>query len=267
MSIDFGALVSRISKFTVDHSPSILTTLGVAGAVSSTIMAARAAWEASDLIRLKEADDEARGQVIEDSREVLKDRVRLVWPLFVPPTAMLTATVACVIGAQRVNSRRAAGLAAMYTLAEKTHTEYVDKVREKIGERKEEAVRDEIAQDRINESWHDGVYIHGDEDAANSQIFLDKFSGRYFRSDVESIRSVLNDFNKGMLHDGFLSLAEFYEFLGLPAASAYYNVGWHLDKEGFVDVRFSGAVLPNGQKPCMVMEFKEEPKPNFSRFH
>lgn len=263
--IDFGHLASRASKFAIDHSPSILTTLGVVGTISGAIMAGKAAWQAADLVRLKEATDEERGEALEDPREILKDRIKLTIPLFIPSAAVICTSVACVIGAQRVNSKRAAGLAAMYTLAERSHSEYAEKVKEKFGERKEEQVRDEVNQDRVTSTYTEGVTIEG-APYENSQIFLDKFSGRYFHSDVESIRSAVNDFNKTMLYDGYLSVADFYDYLSLPAGSAYYNIGWRMEKDGFLDVRFSGAVLPNGSKPCMVLEFKEEPKPDFNRF-
>lgn len=263
--LNIGQLASKASKFAIDRSPTILTAIGVAGVVTTAYLAGKAAWNASDLIRLKEADDEERGAAIEDPREILKDRIDLVWRLFVPAVATGCASIACIIGAQRINSKRAAGLAALYSLAERSHSEYAEKVKEKFGERKEEQVRDEVNQDRVTNTYTEGVTIEG-APYENSQIFLDKFSGRYFYSDVESIRSAVNDFNKTMLYDGYLSVADFYEYLALPAGSAYLNVGWRMESEGFLDIRFSAAVLPVGSKPCMVLEFKEEPKPDFNRF-
>lgn len=259
--IDFGQLASKASKFAIDHSPSILTTLGVVGTISGAIMAGKAAWQAADLVRLKEATDEERGEAIEDPREILKDRIKLTLPLFLPPAAVICASVACIIGAQRVNSKRAAGLAAAYTLAEKTHTEYSEKVKEKLGERKEEAVRNEVAQQRMEEVYLDDVRLSG---IADLELCYDVFGNQFFRGSVEGIRTVVNDFNHMLIHDGYGSLAEFYRMLEFNEVPTYAeNVGWNSDRQ--LEVSF-GTTMVQGIKPCITIDFKHEPLPDYGRF-
>lgn len=257
----FADLARRASKLAIDNSPTILTSVGVVGAITTAYLAGKASFEASDLIRLKEADDEERGVVQSDPRELLKERVQLVWKLYIPAGSMLTATVACIIGANHVGSRRAAAVAAAYSITEKTFEEYKTKVVEKMGEKKEEALRDEILQDRVDQTFIDTVDIAGPE---VGELCYDKWSDRYFRNTVEGIRGAENDLNFALVHDGYASLSEFYGFLGLSSPAYSEALGWNSDNK--LELRIS-TTLAHGVKPCLAVEFKTEPRLNYGRFH
>jgi hypothetical protein len=249
-------LARRASKFAVDHSPTILTTIGVVGTVSTSYLVGKASFEAADLIRLKEGVEGTQ----DDPRERLKARVHLVWRLYIPSAAMGIATITCIIGANHIGSRRAAGLAAAYSITEKTFDEYKKKVVEKIGERKEEQIHDEIAQDRVTQSWQNGVEIYG---AEIGELCYDKFSDRFFRGTVEGIRSAQNDFNHALIHDGYASLAEFYRILDIPAPIYSESIGWNSDK--LLEIKIASVLTPQ-DKAVISIEFRQEPSPDYGRF-
>lgn len=248
-------LARRASKLAIDNSPTILTSFGVVGAITTAYLAGKASFEASDIIRLKEG---AEGYA-DDPKERLKHRFRLVWRLYIPAGTMLAATTACIIGANRVGARRAAGLAAAYSITEKTLDEYKAKVVEKIGERKEAAIHDEIAQDRVNE-YKEGVEIYG---AEVGELAYDIFSDRFFRSSVEGIRAAENSFNYALIHDGYASLAELYRILDIPAPAYTEQIGWNSDR--MLEIKIASTLTPTG-KPCLAMEFRQEPSPDYGRF-
>ncbi len=256
----FAQLVHRASKLAIDNSPTILTTIGVVGTITTAYLAGKASFEASDIIRLKEGDEYHSEEDRRDSQEVIKDRVRLVWRLYVPAITTGVATISCIVGANQVGARRAAGLAAAYSITEKTFDEYKKKVVEKLGERKEEQVRDEIMQQRVTESYSSGMEIYG---AEVGELCYDKFSDRHFRSTVESIRAAENTFNYALIHDGYASLAEFYRILDLPALAYSEAIGWNTDR--LMEVRISTVLAP-GDKPCIAIDFRNEPTPDYGRF-
>lgn len=256
-----GHLVQRASKLAINNSPAILTTIGIVGTVTTAYLAGKASFEAADMIRLKEADDELRDEAyLQDPRELLKARVDLVWRLYIPAVATGTATIACIIGANQVGARRAAGLAAAYSITEKGFDEYKAKVVEKFGPKKEEQVADEVLADRISQADLDGVTLFGLD---KGQLCYDKFSDRYFRSTVEDIYGAMNRLNHALNHDGYASLSEFYDMLGLPSMSYAHDVGWSADQ--LLDVRISTHLAP-GDVPCIAMEFRNDPKPDYGRF-
>ena len=77
--------------------------------------------------------------------------MRLTWRYYVPTAIMGGLTIACIIGANSINLRRNAALAGAYSLTEAALKEYQAKVIETIGDKKEQAIRDDIAKDRVKE--------------------------------------------------------------------------------------------------------------------
>jgi hypothetical protein len=256
----FADLARRASKLAIDNSPAILTSIGVVGTITTAFLASKASVQAVDIIRLKEGLDYQSEEDRRDNREVLKQRAQLVWRLYIPPALMCAATVTCIIGANRVGARRAAGLAAATTILEKTFEEYKSKVIEKIGERKEDAIHDEIAQERVTDSYHEGVEIYG---AEVGELCYDKFSDRFFRCTVEGIRAAENSFNFSLIHDGYASLAEFYRILDIPAPAYSEQIGWNADR--LLEVKIASTLTPT-DKPCISIEFRHDPSPDYGRF-
>lgn len=257
----FAELARRTAKFAVDNSPTILTTVGALGTVATAVAAGKASFQAAEIIHLKEMEDATRGIHLDNHNEIMRQRIQLVWKLYIPTVAMGAATLVCVIGANRIGSRRAASLAAIVTLSEKAFEQYKDKVTEKIGERKEQQVRDEVIQDRVNEMYDSNMEIYG---APAGELCIDKFSLHPFRSTAEKIHAAVNDFNYLLVRQEYATLADFYELLNLPCPSYSEQVGWHITR-GLLEVRIGGATTPD-MKACLTMEFKSDPLPDYLRF-
>lgn len=254
-------IARKMAKLAVDNSPTILTAFAATGVVATAYFTGRASFEASDIIRLKEADDDERGIPQGSPKEVAQERIKLVWRLYLPPVIMGAATIACVVGANRISAGRAAGLATAYTVLERNLGEQKAKIIEKLGERKAQAIDDEIMQERVTETYHPGVNIYG---LPEGEVVYDKFSDRYFYGTVEGLRGVENDFNYGLIHNGSGTLGDFYRLLDIPAPAWTENVGWTNDR--LVDLVIS-TMLADGNKPILAMDFRKEPVTDYHRFH
>lgn len=261
--MDISRLLGRVGKVVIDNSPAILTGIGVIGTVSTAYLAGRASFVASDVIRLKEASDLERGIIIRDKNELAKERFKLVYKLFIPAVGVGTATIICIVAANRVGASRAAGLAAAYTITERSLEEYRAKVVERIGEKKEGAIRDEIIQDRITAGWDDSIEIHGR--TQGESVFYDKFSDRYVWGTQESIRSAVNEVNRIVLLQDYATLSDFYDVIGMPAPAFSREIGWS-SSESLMDVRFSAHLTP-ANEPVNAFEFTAEPVREYMRFH
>jgi hypothetical protein len=219
-----------------------------------------ASFRAGDLIRLKEADDEERGVIVPEPRELLKNRVELVWRLYIPPLVVGAATIACIIGADRVSAGRAAGLATAYTLLEKNYSDHKDKIVEKFGERKAEQVEDEIAQDRVNDTYLENLELRGLD---KGEICYDTFGGQYFRSTVEDLHAARNSLNAALNHSDCATLADFYRLLDIDTPPFSETIGWNSDR--LLELRI-GATVIHETKPCLTIDFKPKPLPDYGRF-
>lgn len=257
----FPELQKRAGQFVSDNASTILTAGGVIGTTLTAVLTAKATFKAAEIIRQKELD-----HVVEADGHTMgldtMDKVKLVWPHYVPPVVIGTATIASIVGANMMSAKRAAALAAAYGLSERQLKEYKEKVTEKLGVSKERTMRDEIAQDRVNANppTREVIIIAGGD-----VLCHDLLTGRYFQSSVENIKKAENKMNQEMYLNDSVSLSQFYDEIGLPPTSMSDEVGWNLaSDDGPIEVRFTTTRTPD-DRPCIAFDFTVAPKYGYTR--
>lgn len=229
------------------HSPEILTGIGIAGMITTTIMAVRATPKA--LVLIEDKKDEL------DTDELTKmEIVKAAWSCYIPSALVGTASVLCLIGASSTNFRRNAALATAYTLSESTLKEYQEKVVETIGEKKERDIREQVAKEKMVKNPVREVIL---TEKGGNTICYDVISGRYFKSDRDTISRIVNDLNRQMRDEMYVSLNDFYYELGLDSTKMGDDLGWNIDK-GYIEINFSSHLDANGT-PCLVMDYQVAP--------
>lgn len=238
---------SVISK----NSTTILAAVAVAGVVSTAVLAAKAGRLAEEAYI--EAEDK---EIPKNKTAAHLQYAKLTWKFYIPTAVMATATIACIIGGNTISTRRTAALASAYTLADTAIKEYQSKVVEVIGENKELKIRDAIAQDRLDAN---PVTANNLVHVANGGevLFYDTVSGRYFKSDIETLRRAENTLNKELLNSSYVSLNEMYSEIGLDEVKLGDDMGWVPDN--MLEFRFS-ARLASDNTPCVVLDYKIDPK-------
>lgn len=245
------------------NSPLILTGVGVAGAISATVLAVRATYRNAEEIELVLVHCREEGyNPLQTAGLVIKN----VWPAYVPAAGTLVATVAAIIGSQSINARRQAVLISMVTMGERALAEFTDKVIEVGGEKLERQVRDAIAVDHVeaNPPSSNELII-----PLGKQLCYDDWGGRYFHGTKQQIEQARNDLNKAMLDgDMYASLNDFYMLLELSPVAGGETVGW--SAENMVDVNFTSKLLTEeGQEgvPCLVFGFRVKPLQDYYKLH
>lgn len=240
-------VAKHAEKFTVDNSPTILTVVGVVGTVATAYLTHKAAVKATCEVIERDSVKKMKAEPTLTKGEVVK----VTWKYYVPPVGAGTLTVAAIIGANRISMRRAAAMAAAYSISEKAYAEYKDKIVEKLGKNKEQAARDEIAQDHVNRNpmAQNQVIITGNGDV----LCYDKYTGRYFMSSMEALKKAENDINFYILNNDYANLNDFYHLLGLPRVPVGEEVGW--TPEFNFEILFSTSLSDNG-KPCIVTDYQ-----------
>ena len=253
---NLATIAKDIRKFASKRSPEILTGIGIAGMITTTILAVRATPKALKLI-----EDQKEEESVDElsSFEVVK----VAWKPYIPAMVTCIASTACLIGASSVNTKRNAALATAYKLSETALSEYRDKVVETIGEKKARIVRDKVAEERVkkNPVSKNEVMITGN----GKTLCFDPISGRYFMCSIETIKKAENTLNKQMLHDisGYVSLNEFYDELGLDHTSVGNDLGWNTNQ--LIDIDFSSQLNDNGE-PSVVLDYLVAPKCDYYNF-
>lgn len=230
------------------NSPTILTGISVAGVISTIALAIKGT---SSAVYVLNNEESARNEKLE-----LRETIELVWKLYIPTAASSIITIAAIIGSNHISTRRNAALLGLYSIVDTSLKEYQEKVIDLIGKRKEGILHDEIAQDKLDANPLEGreIIITGKGD----YLFYDTLSGRYFRSDLETVRRIQNDFNELLFNDMFLPLNDLYDMLGLEVTELGRSTGWDV-QNGKLEIRFSAKIATDGE-PCIVLSYTVEPK-------
>lgn len=243
-------LAKSIRATVVKHSPEILIGLGISGMIGATALAVKATPTAVALLKQKAHEEDCE---IEDL--TVTEKVKTCWKCYIPAAATSIVSAACIIGANSVNARRNAALAAAYTLSDSALREYREKVVETIGDKKEQLVRDKVAEERIKKNPIKNNEVILTE--KGNTLCYDDLSGRYFNSDVEKIKKAVNELNMTMINDMYVSLNEFYDDLGLEHTRLGDDLGWRMEG-GLIEIEFSAQVASDG-RPCLVLDYNIAP--------
>lgn len=247
----------KTAKTTVSkHSPEILTGIGIVGMISTTVLAVKATPKA---LRLIEDAEYYKGESL-----TAPEKVKTCWKCYVPAAVSGVTSVACLIGANSVNAKRHAALATAYKLSETALVEYRDKVVETIGEKKEKTVREKVARERVAKKPVSKSEVIVTE--KGNTLFFEPLSGRYFKSDIESVKKVVNELNKRMIGgEQYMSLSEFYSEIGLTPTGISDDIGWRVDV-GIIEIDFS-AIKADDDTPCLSLDYLVRPEYDFDRLY
>ena len=254
----FNVVWEKLAGTVDEHKTTILTGIGVAGTVTATVLSGRAGYKAALLVDYEETMRQANRQ----EPMTMKDKVVMVAPQWVPAAGTCLLACTATVFSNRLSAKETAAMAAMYSMSDKTFQEYKEKVREKLGQNKEQAVKDEIAQERINNNppTDSTVIITGNGDV----LCYDVLSDRYFRSTVENIKRAENEVNALILNEDEVSLGRFYEEIGLKVTPFSDTVGWNLENK--CDLEITTVLSPDNQ-PCIQIDFRRWPKSDYNRIY
>lgn len=261
--------VQRAKFLLTDNSTVILTGVGVVGTVGTAVLTGRASFRAAEIIRTEEADRVSEVRVAWDAKDESfveiqmlskTEKVKLVWPHYIPAAVVGVGTITAIVMANRISSKQIAALAVASGVSERALQEYKAKVVEKLGDRQETAIRDEIAQDRVTNNPPSGqVFIAGSGDV----LCFDDLTGRYFNSTVEDIKRAENKVNYAIIHDDYCSLSFFFDEIGLRPTTYSDMVGWNINTQG-MEVKFTSTITDDN-RPCLVLGYTSMPVMDYDK--
>ena len=240
--MNFKHLGKTITRGLSKNSHIILTSIAVSGVATTVVFAIKGTPKACRII------EQYKDYEKKDPTKI--EVVKRTWKCYIPALLMGGVTIACIVGANSINLRRNAALAGLYSLAQTTLKEYQEKVIETIGENKERKVRDEVDKDRIlsNPPATDVIFS-----GTGDVLCYDSITGRYFNSEIEKVRRIVNELNRELMTEMFIPLNEFYIDLGLKPTKIGDDIGFNIDN-GLLDVNFSSQLTEEG-RPCLVLNY------------
>jgi hypothetical protein len=251
--IALAGLARGARKFAIDNAPAILTGVACAGVATTAVLAVKATKPA--LIDIMHAEAEL-------GRELTKsETAKLCWKYYIPAAGVGAMTIACIVTASSINSSRQAAMASAYVMTEQEFRKFQEKMAEQHGQNKTNKVQDDINQDYVRENpvKQEQVVI---VTSGTDHLFMDKLSGRYFRSTVDKVEKAVNRINFDLNNNAYAPLNDFYEYLELDRTDMGEELGWQADD--ILEVRRS--LVMAGDEPCIVMSFSMTPVRNYWKF-
>lgn len=239
----------NVPVFLKKHSPEILTGVGIAGMVITTISAVRVTPKALRIIDEREIKD--------GKRLTTGEVVKATWKCYLPSAITGVASIGCIIGASSISAKKNAALAAAYAISVQDLSDYQKKALEVVGEKKERVIRDEIAKDKLEAAHVQDrppvITGHGET------LCFEPLTNTPFKSDIETIRRAENNLNKRMRDDMTISVNDFLMELGLePCDEAIGDgMGWDIDK-GYIEINYTSRLLDG--VPYMVLAHTNPPR-------
>lgn len=248
----------EVGRFMVKHSPAILSIAASVGVVGTAVSASKATLKANEVVQ--------EMRYTSDERPTKKDEFKATFKFYVPTAVIAALTITCIVGSNKISNKRLEALAVAYTLSESKRREYQQKMVEKLGEKKEEKIRKEILQDKV-----DGHPVEVDDmnvilTGNGNHLCYDSWSGRYFRSSWEAVRHAENQINAQLLDEMAVSINDFYYCLGIPSVKSGDRLGWCTGTCRSVDMvkEKSMAMMAPNNEPCIVIDFEVEPMFDFN---
>lgn len=244
-------LVAKSGLFLRKHSHEILTYGGIVSGIGAAVLACKATMKLEDIVDEGKDNIEYVKEGFEDPNELTKEerkdlnmaygKVTLdVVKLYLPAVTLGAVSIASILAGHNIISKRSAAYAAAYTAVNDTFKGYRERVAAKYGEEAENDIFYNRQDTEITTENEDGSTAT----AAVSTSNLDNPSpfARYFdssssawKNDPESniffLRQQQEAANFILKHQGFITLNEVYDMLGLQKTTAGMVAGWIYDEK------------------------------------
>lgn len=262
---------AKLVKFkTQEKSPEILLFLGIAGIVTSTIMACKASTKVeavldeADAMKAKVDEAVARDDISEDkyseadaANDLKTVKIQCAWKLFklfAPSVILGVSSIGCIVSSHHIMYKRFTALMGAYNVLDTNYKKYISRVTEAIGEETEKKIRygikaedfemietDKNGKEKKTKTSKD--FLGKDYDITGYSPYAKVFDSC---NDLWDERAEMNQFRLNALQtqannlfhkNGYLFLNDVYDMLGFDRTAAGQFVGWidGGDGDNFID--------------------------------
>ena len=274
------------------HSPEILAVTGVVGIVTSAVMACKATTKVNDIVNeAKETVDKIHESVgkglhtsdgEEYTEEVAKKDLTIVYAqtglkfvkLYGPSVALGIASIACMLGSNRILRKRNLALAAALTNVATSFKEYRGRLVDRFGKDVDRELRFGIKAKEVEETVVDKdgnettvtktveVVDPNTAHSLYSIVFCEGNTGWTRNAELNKVFLIQqqNWANDKLKMNGVLTLNEVYDMVGAPRTAYGQIAGWVWTEDGTIGDNFVdfGLFDVNNEKACDFINGREK---------
>lgn len=208
----------------------VLPYISCAGVVLTAICAAKSGAKAKK--RLEDVN-------YIHSPSIPKDiilQASIVWRDYILTTAVMALTIGSIITTKELTKREMASLIMLSTASTRLIRDYKRAVKEVVPEKYDEVVK-WVSRARehdvmIAEPPDETLYGFGDLcldipfPGEDETLFYDELFDIWFRSSIAVVRAAQYHLNRKLNVNGLVTLAEFYDLMGLSYPDEFMDLGW-----------------------------------------
>lgn len=232
-----GRSVLKLRKY----SPQILTGVGIAGGITSAVMASMATLHLEErmdkmkdhleTIKLGRTEGLLDHQQFQrESALIYTSAVLSIGRLYAPAASVGLLSIACIISAQGIMQKRNASLVAAYAAVDKSFKEYRKRVEAQLGEEGERKIRYDVEEIEEHDTEEGVVRKVAKHNAISPYAkFFDEYNPNWAKNadyNLMFLRSQQMSANDMLHARGHVFLNEVYDMLGMDRTKAGATVGW-----------------------------------------
>lgn len=251
--MNFIGLVKTLAGAAKKRSPELLIGIGIGGMFTAMIMVAKKSPKMHE--DLEEIKNDKEMPKKEKQKEQVKTVAKHQWPAAV----IFLLSVAAIASADRIHCKRNAAMAIVVEASEAAVHEYNNIMREVAGEEKAKEVQ-RIYEERTREEPHHEAPTNVHIITGDEYWIYDEFTNTMFKGNTIMVESAVNECNRRIFEEMYISLNDFYEEMGVKEAKINSAVGWNNNTD-LIRIAWSAKMI-NG-KPVAVLTYTNPPQEGF----
>lgn len=205
-------ILKTLSSFVKRNNSTILTVLSLIGVIGTVATASQDTRKAEEII----AYEHPRNR---------KEAIKLTWKCYIPTAISASGTIACILGSHYCSEKQKEALSSAYALSQLTVQKYQEKVIDRIGKNKAEALRQEVMNE-VAEYQSPALEVATQailpiDTGHGTTLFYDIPTDTWFYSDKTFLDNQVNQANQAVLTNGYDNLNEIRYRWGLPQKELY----------------------------------------------
>ena len=255
MSVDFIKAARSVGEMVVtafsNQKSNLLVGMAMFGVGATAYFAAT---ETPDVNEKLEEKKQQKGEEL-----TIPEKAMIMVPGYRKTIATSVGTIGAIGLAHKCDLDKIALYSGAYKIANDKLNALNEKVEEELGPRKKQKLKDAIREDyvRANPPSENLIINTG----KGVTLCIDTYSGRYFYSCAEAIKRAQAEAIVKFREQGYLSLNDWYDLIGLDCIKLGDDFGWSDNRDVF-DIDFT-STLTDDNRPVLVVEFYNDPIPGY----
>lgn len=209
-------------KFIEKNAPAILAGIGVAGMIGAVVSAASAGGEVREALERAELKKnekafEERMTTGNDDTPIIpltwKERGLVYAKYYWKAVLLALVSAAATCGSVYCGNKKIKALAVIAAAAESNLIDFEEAAKKVVGEKKLEQIKNQVLEDDLAKNPPSEEIIHNT--GRGNTLMYEPWFRTYFRSDIESVRSLAGDITSHAAKSGDIRMDEIYEALGI----------------------------------------------------